>query len=265
MRMLDPNSSEVGVGIKLLNGAKVRFPEQPVDIELFFGYHGQPEHLDPKMKPAIQGADLYVDEILDWTPESERMRQAVAYGDENALVEYEGVVVNAGEDQRQFFLSLNEVLFDTNVTIQNADTPKGHSLSVRHAKAIQQAAGVGLLLSQAAHNKTEVPTSLLEAVTKDMFEVFAKRERYMIEHFFPKEIEQSERLKVVGRFGIFHTGIATALLRQAQKQKREDITIGVNACKKPVSALMYDDYLQKLELDKEGLIGLFTETVEGDN
>jgi hypothetical protein len=258
MRLLDPQSPEVEVGIRRLNSAKIRFPDTPTDIELYFGLHGSAEDLDPNFGDTLEEADIFALEQVGWAPETRELTQRLANGDEGARKELE---VGVTGFQKEFWYEMHRSIFDTKVVIHNPDVPRGHALALQHDRATNEAGTAYGMLGVREMIGAPIPEAEIVNLTDRLFSIYNKREKYILEHFFPKEMPEVEHLKVVGFFGILHRGIAPILARHAARNGRDDITVSVRETSgSPPQA--YEDFLQQLPLGLEDRVAFLTHRMD---
>ena len=258
MRLLDPGSPEVEAGIKRLNGAKVRFPEGPIDIDFYFGYHGYAEHVEPDLITGLQQADIFTVETVGWSPEGSELRERIASGDEEAAQELNHITTGF---QKEFWKRVHSAMFGSRVRVHHPDVPEGHALVHQYRRMSEEAAAIGSMISQVMTHGGQLPSRReLDTTTRQLFAVLNKRDRYILEHFFPKDFPEGD-VRMVGFFGVLHKGVAVALAHKAAQQGRDDIRVSVNDFQAPHITDAYDDFLQQREPTSERLTAFLTTRV----
>jgi hypothetical protein len=224
---INPASPVVESGFKLLNGAKVRFPASPLEIKLYYGRHGNEHVLEESFADDLHQADLFCFESMGWQKWQLDLTQRVADGDPDAVIEAEKQIM--GTDRRlakSFAMRMYSILFASNVKVHFPDVPKNHPYFNAEFRAVRQMAHVARPIELG--DDFLIPDNMLKKASTDFMNASVKRDRHVLEHFFPKDIEPKPIIRVVGFFGLMHSATATSLARQALKQNREDISVMTN-------------------------------------
>ena len=224
MNRLDPSSPEVEVGYKLLNGAKIKFPDSPTEIKLYFSRHGNDHKLPSDFTDDLQNADIFCFEAIGWEQWQLDMAQRVAEGDPDTVAEVAGQLNETlFPEQAEFARRVYRDLFGSMVKVHFPDVPKNHPLFKEQFRSTR---AVSPLLWRIEKGQQHlVPDNELQVAAGSLMRQSVKRDKYVLEHFFPKNIETKPIIHIVGFFGLMHSGIATILAREAHKQERDDITV----------------------------------------
>lgn len=227
MNKLNPSSPEVGLGYKLLNGAKIKFPDYLMEIKLYFSRHGNEHTLPPDFTDDLQNADVFCFESIGWEQWQLDMTQRVAAGDPDAASEVASHLKETKfPGQAEFARRIYRDLFGSMVNVHFPDVPKNHPLFNEQFKSTRAVAPLlGLIENGQSHL---VPENELQIAAASLMRQSVKRDKYVLEHFLPRNIETKPIIRTVGFFGLMHSGIATVLAREAHKQGRDDITVDVN-------------------------------------
>jgi hypothetical protein len=213
--------------------------------------------VDPEFQDALGQADIFSFETVGWARDTLVLNQRLADGEQEAL---DTLDRETHGHQKEFFHQLHRAMFGTQVTVHHPDVPQGHALVAQSRQAEERAQIMSTLMLTSGLS-VGIPQEKLEQVTTPLFSMYSKRERYMIEHFFPKEMpdkpDKEEPVRIVGFFGALHKAMAIILARAAAKQDRTDIQISVNDFEIPLSPA-YDDFLHQRPALTDKLVAFLT-------
>jgi hypothetical protein len=249
---IDPSSPEVERGFRLLNGAKVRFPSSPLEIKLYYGRHGNEHELDESFSTDLRQADLFCFESIGWEKWQLELTQRVADGSRDAADEAEELIETCNyPDQADFARKIYKALLASNARVHFPDVPKNHAYFSGLFKAIRRAAPI---IKQVEYGDSPLVSDIqLKEAISGMMTASVRRDRYVLEHFFPKDLEPKPLIRVVGFFGLMHSITAQSLARAAHKENRDDIRVVANTSQQSDTLLKF---LNSQPIDRQGYIEL---------
>ncbi len=238
-------TEEIKLPPRSISGVACRFPDAPLEIDLFFGAHGSGCELPVGFSDSLQSANLFLFETVGWKKEEAENRQKASYGDRNALRKIE---VDASKDlqQGEFLIDIYRSLFDSGAKIHHPDVPDGHRLDIQYYQSASESAYVAETLKALPFGLLPDPKGqqAVCGVFKHFFNILKERDKHIIRNFFPPDIQDKNTIKVVGFFGLLHLAVGDVVRYKANETGRKDIQVKSTPDELPESLKAYEKYLK---------------------